>query len=140
MGIDCHGWVEVRDPTTPAGVSIGFPNWWSGVVRIDDIVERNYPVFGYFFDVRNPFDRSVAGRRGLPAHPSRETLASPVGPTDGSATTWITWAELQASQWMRVLELPSGWNLLFTLMARLAEYSGSERVRLVIWFDDGLES
>jgi hypothetical protein len=138
MGTDCYGWVEVRDPTTPASAAPGFPNWWSGVIRINDIVERDYRVFGYFFGVRNPFDAAVAGRRGIPVQLSEEALADAADPTDMHAASWLLWSEVQASDWRSMVELTPGWGLLFSLMEQLAAHFGDERVRLVVWFDDGL--
>ena len=38
MGIDCYGWVEVRDAETHYRDELMSPNSWSGVIRIDDLV------------------------------------------------------------------------------------------------------
>ena len=134
MGVDCYGWVEVHDPSSRNDVR--FSDWWSGVIRINDIVDRNYRAYGYFFDVRNPFDTSLAGRRGAPPKLSQEALADAGDPADLSAASWVLWSEIQANDWRTRPELGAlGWELLFTLMENLAEYYGSERVRLVIWFD-----
>ncbi|WIG59189.1 MAG: hypothetical protein OJF49_001936 [Ktedonobacterales bacterium] len=138
MGVDCHGWVEVRDPTTPATEGLRFPGWWSGVIRMKDIVERNYQVFGYFFDVRNPFETALAGRRGIPWHMSQEALADVIDPNDLPAVSWVLWSEILASDWQSKLTLPPGWSLLFALIEQLAAYYSGDRVRLVIWFDDSI--
>lgn len=134
MGVDCYGWVEVHDPSSREVVR--FPQWWSGVIRINDIVDRNYRVYGYFFDIRNPFDTSLAGRRGAPPMMSQEALVDAGDPTDLAGASWVLWSEIEASDWRTRPELEAlGWGLLFMLMANLAEFYGGDRVRLVIWFD-----
>lgn len=134
MGVDCYGWVEVHDPSSGEGVR--FPEWWSGVIRINDIVDRNYQAYGYFFDVRNPFESSLAGGRGAPLMMSQEALADAGDSNDLAGVSWVLWSEIEASDWRTRPELEAlGWGLLFSLMANLAEYYGGDRVRLVIWFD-----
>ena len=127
MGVDCYGWVEVCD------------QWWKAVVKIDDIVERNYRLYGFFFGVHDPTHlyTAVAGRRGLPPHVSEE-VRQVAGDDDDvvqSAATWVLWSEMQASNWQATIELSAGWKMLFTLMEDLADHYGERRVRLVIWFD-----
>jgi hypothetical protein len=131
--------VEVCDPQW---VSRPFPrsfDWWEAVVKIDDIVERNYRVYGFLFGVHDPTHlyTAVAGRRGLPPHVSQEVRQA-VGDDDDvvqSAATWMLWSEMQASNWRATIELSTGWKILFTLMQDLADQYSEQRVRLVIWFD-----
>lgn len=136
MGVDVYGWVEVQDPSTHVGAP-QFPNAWSGVIRIHDIVERSYNVFGSLFDVHNdgPFVASVAGRRGLPPRVSEEAFWEKVSPQDQAAQTWISAQEVRTARQQDLFVMPLGWNLLFTLMGNLAAVYGEERVRLVVWFD-----
>ena len=79
----------------------------------------------------------MADRRGLPPHVSEEVRQA-AGDDDDvaqSATTWVLWSEIQASNWQATIELSAGWKMLFTLMEDLADHYGERRVRLVIWFD-----
>lgn len=133
MGVDCYGWVEVCDPTSPRD-RVGFPISWGGVIRIDNIIERNYRVFGYFFGARNPFDEALASHRGLPAHVSQSVLGEVDEPNEVGAT-WLLWNDIADGDWRTKIELPPGWALLFSLMGQLAAHYGSERVCLVVWFD-----
>lgn len=137
MGVDCSGWVEVNDPRRHGVGKSRAPKWWSAVVRIDDIVDRNYDLYGYFFSVYNHPEKAIASRRGLPAQPSVQVEAETEDPTSIlNAVTWIVWSEILASDWQAHIKLSPGWSLLFTLMGGLATDYGDTRVRLVIWFDD----
>jgi hypothetical protein len=49
----------------------------------------------------------------------------------------VTWSEIASSDWQARLELPREWGLLFSLMGQVAHFYDGERVRLVVWFDDG---
>ena len=135
MGVDCYGWVEVHDPSTLDHKPPRFPDWWSGIIRIDDVVERNDQVCGYFFDVHNPFDETLAGRRGMPPQVSREVQNDAGNLDSPAAASWVLWSELRGCEWQSRFDLPEGWRLLFALMERLAMQYGGERVRLVVWFD-----
>ena len=151
MGVDCYGWVEVQEPTTHAGADVHVPAFWSGVIRINDLIERNYSVFGYFFDVRNRFASAVAGHRGIPAKVSEEARAEMIDPlrelsrqalvnarldpAQVPGATWVLWSEIEASGWRAHIELSPGWDLLFALMEQLAAHYNRDRVRLVVWFD-----
>ena len=60
MGVDCFGWIEVQDPATPNCATPRNPDWWSGVIRIHDIVDRDYDAYGYFFDVVRRRETAIA--------------------------------------------------------------------------------
>lgn len=136
VGVDCYGWVEVNDPRLHRPTQARIPKW-SAVICIDEVVDRNYAVYGFFFNVYNHPDTAIASRRGLPSHPSEHVEAdtAPLGNTL-TAATWILWSEVLASHWQASITLSAGWSLLFGLMERLAADYGNDRVRLVIWFDD----
>jgi hypothetical protein len=142
MGVDCYGWVEVCDPDWHSRDAPTSFVGWRAVVKIDDIVERNYRVYGFFFGVHDPTHvyTAVAGRRGLPPHVSEEVRLEFDNDDDAarSAASWVLWSELKASNWQSTIELTAGWKLLFTLMESLADQYGEQRVRLVIWFDQSV--
>jgi hypothetical protein len=139
MGVDCSGWVEVNDPRRHGVGPPYFPKLWSAVIRIDDIVDRNYDLYGYFFSVYKHPDNAIASRRGLPAQLSEQVEAETEDPTSLlTAVTWILWSEILVSDWQANIKLSPGWSLLFTLMEQLATDYGNTRVRLVIWFDDDI--
>jgi hypothetical protein len=136
MGVDCYGWVEVNDPELHRPTEPDFPNWWSAVVCIDDIVDRSYDVYGFFFSVYRHPENPVASHRGLPTQVSEQVQETADDPSWGmTAVTWVLWSEILASNWQASISLPAGWTLLFALMERLAADYGNDRVRLVIWFD-----
>src|SRR5262245_29685685 len=61
MGTDIHGWIEVR----PTWVREGEP--WRAVVRVDEMVPRDYDAFQCLFGVTDFAGfRPIAARRGLP--------------------------------------------------------------------------
>ena len=137
MGVDCYGWVEVNDPRKHDSGASRTPNWWGAVVRIDDIVDRSYAAYGFFFNVRNHSDSAIASRRGLPLHMSESVEAEAEDPDSIlTAVTWILWSEILGSNWQASITLTPGWSLLFSMMEHLATHYGSERVRLVVWFDN----
>jgi hypothetical protein len=156
MGVDIHGWVEIRPPKW---------EWWTAAIRIDDIVQRNYAMFASLFGIRNYRDfgdapnldpehasarehgrfRAIAPGRGEPPraseHYSRERN---VGDVVGE--TWVLWSELAVIDWAEEGEnlieherrgdhLNGGWDALFKLMEILAGQFGAENVRLAVSFD-----
>ena len=147
MGVDCHGWVEVCDARWHARETLAPFQQCEAVGKIDDIVERNYCIYGFFFGVHDPIHdpihdpthryTAVADRRGLPPHVS-EVVRQAAGDNDDvarSAATWVLWSEIQASNWQATIELSAGWKRLFTLMEDFADHYGERWVGLVIWFD-----
>ena len=85
MGVDIAGWVEVREYDR-----------WKAVVRITDIMNRNYDAFGCLFGVQNSarFEPLVAAR-GLPRNASEEVVADFNSYADDAFDpTWIAWLEL----------------------------------------------
>ena len=86
MGVDIHGWVEVRDRSTER---------WHGIVFIDHLVSRTYDAFGCLFGVRNDAHfRPLAQGRGLPADVSDE--ARQLAYTQMLVPTWIGWSAIKA--------------------------------------------
>ena len=136
MGVDIAGWVEVNDPRRGG---------WNGVIHIDSLVDRAYPVFAALFGVRGGgIVEPIAQGRGIPQDKSNEVyFAHPW--VMGVAPSWISWSEITIVNWQHVAEeaelsseqplVTPGWALLFRLMEVLAQHYGDENVRLVVWFD-----
>lgn len=85
MGIDIAGWVEVLEF-----------NQWKAVIRVTDIVSRNYDAFGCLFGVMNSacFEPLAAGR-GVPDDASDELITDFLSwEDDAFDPTWIGWEEL----------------------------------------------
>lgn len=143
MGSDINGWVEVRQ-TDGSGWDIG----WSGAIYLRTVVERNYPMFGILFDHRTHWNfPPLAPRRGLPDDKSDEVSYQIVERLETTLyASWVLWSELEQVNWDEEIEdegeirtrknaISPGWATLFSMMATLAEQYGSEKVRMVTWFD-----
>ena len=110
VSVDCYGWVEVNDPRKHALGASRIPKW-GAVVRIDDIVDRDYDAYGFFFNVYHHSDSAIASRRGLPLHISESVEAETEDPTSIlTAVTWIPWSEVLGSNWQASFTLTPGWN------------------------------
>jgi hypothetical protein len=81
-----HGWVEFRD---------GYD--WKPAVRIDELANRNYNLFGLLFGVKNHAGFSpVAANRGLPSNCSWMVRGVYEKSRDARAASWIGLDELKA--------------------------------------------
>lgn len=144
MGTDIHGWVEVNQ---------GYSHWQQ-VIKLggsSNFIGRNYPVFAYLFGVRNEYGvEPLFCGRGMPENPAYNTSHEYRSGGDGyHGTSYATWAEIVAKvdfkmqrgilwrdQEIGLTEVFSDdWLTLFKLMEVLAQWSGPENVRLVVWFD-----
>jgi hypothetical protein len=150
MGIDIHGWVEVRpDYYNPIAKSYS-SRQWDAAIKVDYLLRRNSALYHEMFNVRGKADYpSSLAQRGIPDGASEgvevDYLAVADDPDGSVAPTWITWAELKAAyprksngegiRGARGFEFGSDWLLLFDLMARLARDYTDDGVRLVVWFD-----
>jgi hypothetical protein len=99
MGTDINGWVEVLEINP--GLRSPYHKQWVGLVKADNIVRRNYDMFGSLFGVANHTHLSpVVANRGLPGDLSEEVIDTYVRcEEDSVAPTWITWAEIKAIDW-----------------------------------------
>lgn len=97
MGVEIHGWIEVRDATLDEFLE---EINWIGVVDVGYFLPRDTNAFGCLFGVRNPSRFiPIAADRGIPADVS-ETVKSAIGPQDLSYNhSWITWQELTEINW-----------------------------------------
>jgi len=146
MGTDIHGWVEVNQSAAPSN--------WQGIIRITWLIQRNYPMFGSLFGIRNLYAfRPLAAERGFPPDVSNGVLedAQNMGAV---GITWLAYTEVQQIDWEEYGQpiimkatgmLPEAhrrkecvtddWDLLFAMMRMLAARAGDEQVRLIAWFD-----
>ena len=135
VGIDIHGWVEVRPRFHPPVLPDLELRRWDGIVKLDHLLARNTALCAALFAVGTaPPESALAARRGLPDDLSQEAEAAYLTDAEDPAAvawpSWVTLEELQAATWE---SLGCDWTVLFALMGTLAaEYSG---VRLVVWFD-----
>jgi len=90
MGCDIHGWVEVKEKYG-----------WASVICIDELIWRNYDMFGSLFGVRNYAGfRPIAPNRGFPEDASYITKRDYKGwGIDAHSATWITWKEIKEIDW-----------------------------------------
>lgn len=87
MGVDIHGWVEVKRLEE-----------WVGVIRIDTFVGKNIHGFGtMFLDEGIDFFQPIAKGRGLPSNLSEEAKLS--HPEEDWGHTWAFWHEIAAIDW-----------------------------------------
>jgi len=99
MGTDIHGWVEIKqiqavaeDPSHPAR--------WEGVIKIDNLIRRNYDMFSSLFGISSyAAFVPIAPARKLPHDLSEETTADYVTWEEILGETWISWAEIAAVDW-----------------------------------------
>jgi hypothetical protein len=148
MGSDISGWVEALHYEREDGF-----RYWVGVVKIDELVERNYGMFGNLFGHRNVGGFvSIAARRGMPDDAS-DAARHQLVDEGGRDRTWIVWEEIKAINWddegeeetlggpsfgrkvRRRDTLEPGWTTLWKLMEVLGDVFGPGNVRLVVWFD-----
>jgi hypothetical protein len=108
-----------------------------------------YEALACIFGIRNYFGfRPLAEGRGFPNDASEDLQTEYVtygGPPDVHGTTWITWAELAATDWRetdrsatRSRESVAGdetaWGPVRSVMRTPGELHGADHVRLVAWF------
>jgi hypothetical protein len=105
VGVDIHGWIEVKAPMDE----------WRGVVKLDGIgPDRVHDMFGCLFGVMNLANfRPIAPERGLPADLSYEVTEELVRwPEEWGQEpcwpTWITGAEIVAIDWDEESEKADG--------------------------------
>lgn len=125
MATDAHGWVEVYDPDDGC---------WDAVIVGSQFMDRDYALFDAWFGVRSTATPTVFAGRGLPEDLSPHVAAEVKEWGSVAWPTWVCWDECQLQPLPDANAL-SGWNVLFALMATLAEAYQPQHVRLVVWFD-----
>ncbi|GAA3085254.1 hypothetical protein GCM10010449_06260 [Streptomyces rectiviolaceus] len=149
MSTDVSGMIECRPGARLWGPEDEDSVWEAGIDLF--LLNRGnaYDGLACLFGIRNSFGfRPLAERRGLPDDASdglRGQFAAYGGPDDVHGTTWLTWAELAATDWQETdasgtrsraaaAGTDSGWGRVWRVMSILSEVHGSENVRLVVWF------
>lgn len=150
MSTDVSGVIECRPGARLWGPEDEDSVWEAGVDLFVLNVGNAYAGLACLFGIRNSFGfRPLAEGRGFPDDASDglcSEFAAYGGPERVHGTTWLTWAELEATDWSetdasgtrsRAAAAGPGtdWGRVWRVMAILGEIHGSENVRLVVWFD-----
>ncbi|WP_329305829.1 hypothetical protein [Streptomyces anulatus] len=149
MSTDISGMIECRPGARIWGPDDEDSVWEVGI----DLYLLNqgnaYDGLACLFGVRNSYDfRPLAEDRGFPDDASdglREEFAGYGGSPDVYGTTWLTWAELDATDWQETnisgtrtrasaAGIDTAWGRVWSVMRTLSEVHGAENVRLVAWF------
>jgi hypothetical protein len=140
MGLQLHGWIEIRIPDYSQG--------WEEAINVDHLgIGRMNEIFIHVFGIMPSGSRveddlyPLAAARGVPSDASPEVREwDPEDPRTGyKGHTWILWSELEHTPWGQGTlpsgePLPARWRTLFELMALLGKEYGADQVRLVAWF------
>ncbi len=149
MSTDISGMIECRPGARIWGLDDEDSVWGVGI----DLYLLNqgnaYDGLACLFGVRNSYGfRPLAEDRGFPDDASdglREEFAGYGGSPDVYGTTWLTWAELNATDWQETnisgtrtrasaAGIDTAWGRVWSVMRTLSEVHGAENVRLVAWF------
>lgn len=149
MSTDVSGMIECRPGARLWGPEDEDSVWEAGIDLFLLNRGNTYDGLACLFGIRNSFGfRPLAEGRGLPADVSdglRSEYAAHGGPDDVHGTTWLTWAELAATDWQETdatgtrsrtsaAGTDTDWGRVWSVMGILSEVHGAENVRLVVWF------
>ncbi|MDH6538578.1 hypothetical protein [Streptomyces sp. SPB4] len=149
MSTDVSGMIECRP-----GARLWSPDDEDTVweVAIDLLLLNRgnaYDGLACLFGIRNYFGfRPLAEGRGFPDDASdglRDEFADCGGPRYVHGTTWLTWAELETTDWQETdtsgtrtrasaAGVDTDWGRVWSVMRILGEVHGADNVRLVVWF------
>ncbi|MCX5392210.1 hypothetical protein [Streptomyces sp. NBC_00094] len=149
MSTDVSGMIECRPGARLWGPDDEDTVWEAGIDLF--LLNRGnaYDGLACLFGVRNYFGfRPLAEDRGFPDDASEglcREYADYGGPRYVHGTTWLTWAELSATDWQETDDSgtrsrasaagpDTGWGPVWSVMRILGEVHGAENVRLVVWF------
>ncbi|MFD8020440.1 hypothetical protein ACFV6G_08440 [Streptomyces lavendulae] len=149
MSTDVSGMIECRPGARLWGPDDEDTVW---EVAIDLLLLNRgnaYDGLACLFGIRNYFGfRPLAEGRGFPDDASdglRDEFADCGGPRYVHGTTWLTWAELETTDWQETdtsgtrtrasaAGVDTDWGRVWDVMRILGEVHGAENVRLVVWF------
>ncbi|MFF3790877.1 hypothetical protein ACFYXW_12505 [Streptomyces sp. NPDC001981] len=149
MSTDVSGMIECRPGARLWGPDDEDSVWEIGIDLF--LLNRGnaYDGLACLFGVRNSFGfRPLSEERGFPDDASdglRGEFAGYGGPHDVHGTTWLTWAELDTTDWQETdtsgtrtrasaAGIDTDWGRVWSVMRILSEVHGAENVRLVVWF------
>lgn len=149
MSTDISGMIECRPGARIWGLDDEDSVWEVGI----DLYLLNqgnaYDGLACLFGVRNsygfrPWPRTGASRM-TPRMACGKSSCGYGGSPDVYGTTWLTWAELNATDWQETClsgtrtrasaaGIDTAWGRVWSVMRTLSEVHGAENVRLVAWF------
>ncbi|MFE7842881.1 hypothetical protein ACFU53_44510 [Streptomyces sp. NPDC057474] len=149
MSTDVSGVIECRPGARLWGPEDEDSVWEAGIDLF--LLNRGnaYDGLACLFGIRNFFGfRPLAEGRGFPHDASdglRRDFLAYGGPDHVHGTTWLTWAELEATDWQETdasgtrsraaaAGTDTDWGRVWRVMSVLSEVHGRENVRLVVWF------
>ncbi|MFC1403549.1 MULTISPECIES: hypothetical protein [Streptacidiphilus] len=149
MSTDISGVIECRPGARPWGPDDEDSVWEVGIDLF--LLNRGNAYVGLacLFGIRNSFGfHPLAQDRGFPEDAStglQGAFAGYGGPHDVHGTTWLTWAELETTDWQETdasgartrasaAGIDTDWGRVWKVMRILSENHGAENVRLVVWF------
>ncbi|MEU3074865.1 hypothetical protein [Streptomyces laurentii] len=149
MSADVSGLIECRPGARLWGLDDEDTVWEAGIDLF--LLNRGnaYDGLACLFGIRNSSGfRPLTEDRGFPGDASeglRREFADCGGHDCVYGTTWVTWAELSATDWQEtdasgtrsrasVAGTDTDWGRVWSVMRILSEVHGAENVRLVVWF------
>ncbi|MFK0050073.1 hypothetical protein ACIQU4_39395 [Streptomyces sp. NPDC090741] len=149
MSTDVSGMIECRPGARLWGPDDEDSVWEAGIDLWLLNTGNAYDGLACLFGIRNYFGfRPLAEDRGFPDDASerlRREFADLGGPPDVHGTTWLTWSELETTDWQgtdasgtrtrgSAAGIDTHWGPVWKVMRILSEIHGAENVRLVAWF------
>ncbi|MEU6211800.1 hypothetical protein ABZ891_18045 [Streptomyces sp. NPDC047023] len=149
MSTDVSGMIECRPGARLWGPDDEDSVWEAGIDLLLLNAGNAYDGLACLFGIRNYFGfRPLAEDRGLPDDVSeglRREFADCGGPHHVHGTTWLTWSELETTDWQETdasgtrtrasaAGIDTHWGPVWKVMRILGEIHGAENVRLVAWF------
>lgn len=149
MSTDVSGMIECRPGARLWGPDDEDSVWEAGIDLLLLNMANAYDGLACLFGIRNHFGfRPLAEDRGFPDDVSeglRREFADCGGPRYVHGTTWLTWSELETTDWQETdasgtrtrasaAGIDTHWGPVWKVMRILSEIHGAENVRLVAWF------
>ncbi|MFJ9890185.1 hypothetical protein ACIQRW_30625 [Streptomyces sp. NPDC091287] len=148
MSTEISGMIECRPGARIWGPDDEDSVWEVGIDLFLLNQGNAYDGLACLFGVRNSYGfRPLAEDRGFPGDASAALQGefSGFGPHDVYGATWLTWAELNTTDWQETdasgtrtrasaAGIDTDWGRVWSVMGILSEMHGAENVRLVVWF------
>ncbi|MFJ9598016.1 hypothetical protein ACIRS3_35385 [Streptomyces virginiae] len=149
MSTDVSGMIECRPGARLWGSDDDDSMWEAGIDLLHLNMGNAYDGLACLFGIRNSFGfQPLAEDRGFPDDASeglQREFADCGGPHYVHGTTWLTWSELETTDWQgtdasgtrtraSAAGIDTHWGPVWKVMRILSEIHGAENVRLVAWF------